>query len=132
MAEFDVVLASFPGAPEAMSCRIQRGIAQTRAGQTEDALASFEAAIAVAPDDSSLYNAVAWTLYRERAALEAAVAIARRGLAVQPDDASLWDTLAEVQFANGDAEGARASIEERSALSRTARTTQRSAHASAK
>ena len=112
VAEFDVVLASFPGAPEALSCRIQRGIAQTRAGQTEDALASFEAAIAVAPDDSSLYNAIAWTLYRERAALDAAVAIARRGLAVRPDDASLWDTLAEVQFANGDAEGARASIEE--------------------
>lgn len=110
--EFDVIIERFPSSADVLSARIQRGIALTRSNDTEGALASFEGAIAAAPDDSSLYNAIAWTLFRERAALDAAIAIARRGLEVNGEDASLWDTLAEVQFANGDSEGARASIAE--------------------
>lgn len=110
IALFAELRTRFPDTAEADQALVQTAIAHARAGRTESALAAFDTYLQVDPTDGDRANAVAFTMFLERVALDRAESIARAALDADPDDASLWDTLAEVQYARGDADGARTSI----------------------
>lgn len=111
LEHFQVILNRFPDAPEAQDALFQTAIAYARQGNEAAANAVIEAAIAQAPDDVEVYNAIAWMCFRENFELELGLEIARRGLAIDDQADYLWDTLAELQHATGDTAGALASIQ---------------------
>ena len=80
-----------------------QGLLLVQAGRHEEALAAFEAALALEPDLAVLQNDVAWALARVRRDLDRALALATRAAAASENDPSVLDTLALVRLARGDA-----------------------------
>jgi len=111
LAQFQILFDEFPESEEAQQAHMQAVIAHVRAGNNEGAHQMVDAYLASSGADWHPYNSVAWTFFRENFELDWATEIAQRGLAIDGTAASLWDTLAEVQFANGDVEGAVESID---------------------
>jgi thioredoxin-like negative regulator of GroEL len=110
LAQFQILFDEFPESEEAQQAQMQAVIAHVRAGNSEGAHQMVDAYLAASDADWHPYNSVAWTFFRENFELDWATEIAQRGLVIDETAASLWDTLAEVQFANGDVEGAVESI----------------------
>ncbi len=80
-----------------------QGLLLARMGRDEEALAAFEAALALEPDLAVLQNDVAWALARLRRDLDRALALAARAAAASENDPSVLDTLAFVRLTRGDA-----------------------------
>ncbi|MBI5523381.1 MAG: tetratricopeptide repeat protein [Desulfarculus sp.] len=78
-------------------------------GRRDEALAQYETALALQPDNPVLQNNLAWMLVRQNQKLERAEALAGRATQLDPGRASYWDTLGLAQQARGNQAGAAAS-----------------------
>lgn len=108
---FEELQRRWPASDEATASYYAMARAYLGRGEEDSAFAVLDAYIAANPDDSGVYNTVAWFCFQNEVRLEHGIAVAKRGLESNPSDAGLWDTLAELQFAVGDPAGAVASID---------------------
>ena len=90
------------------------------AGRTREALRAFEALLRERPDDSSVLNALGYTLADRNRDLARAERLIRRALQQRPDNAAFVDSLGWVRFRRGDAAGALPFLERAWRLSREA------------
>lgn len=98
---------------------LERDLAAARlaakAGQTDEAVRAYRAAIASSPDSPFLYRELG-RIERDRSELDAALEHFRRALALEPGDAGVLGDIAETLEAQGDTEGALKSYAESLAI----------------
>ena len=86
-------------------------------GRASEASARFEQALARAPEDPALANAVAYAYAEAGVELERAAALVDQALEAEPDNPDFLDTLGWIQCKQGDREAAQANLARASELS---------------
>jgi len=86
-----------------------RGEAQRRLGQSRDATASFEQALALDPDQETALVGLARIALAERR-LDDGRALLQRATQAAPLESAPWELLSELDYATGDFEAAEASL----------------------
>jgi tetratricopeptide (TPR) repeat protein len=117
LAGLDAALRRHPAHPGLL---YQRAMILEGAGRTREALRAFEALLRERPDDSSVLNALGYTLADRNRDLARAERLIRRALQQRPDNAAFVDSLGWVRFRRGDAAGALPFLERAWRLSREA------------
>jgi len=80
----------------------------TKNNEVDKAVQMFDRMLKLSPDDTSLMNKFAWTVYKQKWSNQYAHAIEIAGRAVEldPKAAAIWDTLSWLYAANGNQEKA--------------------------
>lgn len=94
----DELEALYPGHPD---IQYQRATALETGGRTRDALAQFERALKLRPEDPQLTNALAFTLADHGQKLDRAEMLVRHAIGISPDNPAIQDTLGWVMFRRG-------------------------------
>jgi Flp pilus assembly protein TadD len=81
-----------------------------QAGHVHESVEALEHMLTERPDDPTLQNALGYTLADHTLDLSHAEALIRRALTVMPDNPAAIDSLGWVQFRQGDARGAAATL----------------------
>lgn len=93
-------------APEDVALLNEKASLLLGMGRRDEAMAHFEKALALQPDNAILLNNLAWIMVRQGHNLERAETLARRATQKEPGRASYWDTLGLAQQARGNPAGA--------------------------
>jgi Tfp pilus assembly protein PilF len=88
----------YPGHPD---LQYQRATVLETGGRTRDALAQFERALKVRPDDPQLANALGFTLADHGQRLDRAETLIRQAIEVSPDNPAIQDSLGWVLYRRG-------------------------------
>jgi tetratricopeptide (TPR) repeat protein len=94
----DELETQYPGHPD---IDYQRATVLETGGRTRDALAQFERALKIRPDDPQLSNALGFTLADHGQKLDRAEALVRHAIEISPDNPAIQDTLGWVLFRRG-------------------------------
>ena len=94
----DALIEQFPEHPD---LEYQRATVLETGGRTRAAVAQFERALKLRPDDPQLQNALGFTLADHKQNLARAEALVRTALAVSPDSAAIQDSLGWVLYRRG-------------------------------
>jgi tetratricopeptide (TPR) repeat protein len=113
----DGMLAQFPGHPQLL---YERATALDRAGRVRESVSAFESMLKDRGDDSTLENALGYTLADHRIELSRAEALIRQALNEAPDSAAILDSLGWVRYRRGDARQALPPLERAWRLGRDA------------
>ena len=81
-----------------------------QAGHVHESVEALEHMLSERPDDPTLQNALGYTLADHTLELAHAEALIRHALTVMPDNPAAIDSLGWVQFRQGDARGAAATL----------------------
>jgi tetratricopeptide (TPR) repeat protein len=98
LADLDALAKRFPGHPD---LDYTRATVLEAGGRTRDALAVFERALKVRPEDPQLLNAYGYTLADHKQRLADAEAMIRKALASSPDNPAIQDSLGWALFRRG-------------------------------
>jgi len=98
--DIDALIACYhlPGQPAAYHAKI--------VGLVEKTATTLHGAIAVDPENPSMYNQYAWLVGNTEGDFDEAVRCSRKSLELQPEEGGCYDTLAHVYFGKGDYENA--------------------------
>lgn len=102
--------------PEEVAVHYFLGVLRELAGRRDEAIASYEAALGLAPDFAVVQNNLAFLLAEKGEQLDRALELARSAKAELPDEASAADTLGWVLYRKGMVRGALPFLEEADAL----------------
>ena len=94
----DELQKQYPGHPD---IDYQRATVLETGGKTKDALAEFEKALKLRPEDPQLSNALGFTLADHGMKLDRAETLIRQAIAVSPDSPAIQDSLGWVLFKRG-------------------------------
>ncbi len=98
LATLDILSRDFPDHPD---IDYSRATVLESGGRTRDALAEFERALKLRPEDPQLLNAFGYTLADHSQRLAEAEALIRKALVVSPDNPAIQDSLGWVLFRRG-------------------------------
>ena len=96
--------------PQHPSIEYDRAVILEQAGQVHESVEALEHMLSERPDDPTLQNALGYTLADHTLELTHAESLIRRALTVMPDNPAAIDSLGWVQFRQGDARGAAATL----------------------
>jgi predicted Zn-dependent protease len=96
--------------PQHPSIEYDRAVILEQAGHVHESVAALEQMLTRRPDDPTLQNALGYTLADHTLELAHAETLIRRALTVMPDNPAAIDSLGWVQFRQGDARGAAATL----------------------
>jgi predicted Zn-dependent protease len=96
--------------PQHPSIEYDRAVILEQAGHVHESVEALEHMLTERPDDPTLQNALGYTLADHTLELSHAEALIRRALTVMPDNPAAIDSLGWVQFRQGDARGAAATL----------------------
>ena len=102
--------------PQHPSIEYDRAVILEQAGHVHESVEALEQMLTKRPDDPTLQNALGYTLADHTLELAHAEALIRRALTVMPDNPAAIDSLGWVQFRQGDARGAAATLSHAYAL----------------
>src|SRR6516165_3149755 len=102
--------------PQHPSIQYDRAVILEQAGRVHESVDALERMLGERPDDPTLQNALGYTLADHTLELAHAEALIRRALTVMPDNPAAIDSLGWVQFRQGDARGAAATLSHAYAL----------------
>jgi Tfp pilus assembly protein PilF len=94
----DALIEQFPEHPD---LEYQRATVLETGGRTRAAVAQFERALKLRPDDPQVQNALGFTLADHKQNLARAEQLVRAALAVSPDSAAIQDSLGWVLYRRG-------------------------------
>jgi Flp pilus assembly protein TadD len=94
----DELQKQYPGHPD---IDYQRATVLETGGKTKDALAEFEKALKLRPEDPQLSNALGFTLADHGMKLDRAESLVRQAIAISPDNPAIQDSLGWVLFKRG-------------------------------
>ncbi|HKD54711.1 MAG TPA: tetratricopeptide repeat protein [Steroidobacteraceae bacterium] len=97
--------------PQHPSIEYDRAVILEQAGHVHESVAALEQMLKERPDDPTLLNALGYTLADHTLELPHAESLIRRALVAMPDNPAAIDSLGWVQFRQGDAHGAAATLE---------------------
>jgi tetratricopeptide (TPR) repeat protein len=103
LATLDELARRYPDHPD---IDYTRATVLESAGRTRQAVAEFERALKLRPEDPQLLNALGYTLADHKMRLKDAEALVRRALAVSPDNPAIQDSLGWVLYRRGHQEPA--------------------------
>lgn len=98
LATLDKLARNFPDHPDV---DYARATVLESGGRTRDALAEFDRALKLRPEDPQLLNAYGYTLADHNQRLAEAEAMVRKALEVSPDNPAIQDSLGWVLFRRG-------------------------------
>ena len=96
--------------PQHPSIEYDRAVILEQAGHVHESVEALEHMLTERPDDPTLQNALGYTLADHTLELSHAETLIRRALTVMPDNPAAIDSLGWVQFRQGDARGASATL----------------------
>jgi len=96
--------------PQHPSIEYDRAVILEQSGHVPESVATLERMLNERPDDPTLQNALGYTLADHTLELAHAETLIRRALTVMPDNPAALDSLGWVQFRQGDARGATATL----------------------
>jgi len=96
--------------PQHPSIEYDRAVILEQAGHVHESVEALEHMLSERPDDPTLQNALGYTLADHTLELTHAESLIRRALTVMPDNPAAIDSLGWVQFRQGDARGAAATL----------------------
>jgi len=96
--------------PQHPSIEYDRAVILEQAGHVRESVEALEHMLSERPDDPTLQNALGYTLADHTLELTHAESLIRRALTVMPDNPAAIDSLGWVQFRQGDARGAAATL----------------------
>ena len=96
--------------PQHPSIEYDRAVILEQAGHVHESVEALEHMLTERPDDPTLQNALGYTLADHTLDLSHAETLIRRALTVMPDNPAAIDSLGWVQFRQGDARGAAATL----------------------
>jgi predicted Zn-dependent protease len=96
--------------PQHPSIEYDRAVILEQAGHVHESVQALEHMLTERPDDPTLQNALGYTLADHTLELAHAEALIRRALTVMPDNPAAIDSLGWVQFRQGDARAASATL----------------------
>ena len=96
--------------PQHPSIEYDRAVILEQAGHVHESVEALEHMLTERPDDPTLQNALGYTLADHTLELSHAETLIRRALTVMPDNPAAIDSLGWVQFRQGDARGAAATL----------------------
>jgi len=96
--------------PQHPSIEYDRAVILEQAGHVHESVEALEHMLSERPDDPTLQNALGYTLADHTLELAHAEALIRHALTVMPDNPAAIDSLGWVQFRQGDARGAAATL----------------------
>jgi predicted Zn-dependent protease len=96
--------------PQHPSIEYDRAVILEQAGHVHESVEALEQMLTKRPDDPTLQNALGYTLADHTLELAHAEMLIRRALTVMPDNPAAIDSLGWVQFRQGDARGAAATL----------------------
>jgi tetratricopeptide (TPR) repeat protein len=96
--------------PQHPSIEYDRAVILEQSGRVPESVETLERMLNERPDDPTLQNALGYTLADHTLELAHAETLIRRALAVMPDNPAALDSLGWVQFRQGDARGATATL----------------------
>ena len=97
--------------PQHPQIEYDRAVILEQAGHVHESVAALEQMLNERPDDPTLLNALGYTLADHTLELPHAESLIRRALVAMPDNPAALDSLGWVQFRQGDARGATATLE---------------------
>jgi tetratricopeptide (TPR) repeat protein len=97
--------------PQHPQIEYDRAVILEQAGHVHESVAALEQMLNERPDDPTLLNALGYTLADHTLELSHAESLIRRALVVMPDNPAALDSLGWVQFRQGDARDATATLE---------------------
>ena len=98
LAGLDALGQRYPDHPD---LDYSRATVLESAGRTRQAVAQFERALKIRPEDPQLLNALGYTLADHRMRLSEAEALIRKALAISPDNPAIQDSLGWVLYRRG-------------------------------
>jgi tetratricopeptide (TPR) repeat protein len=96
--------------PQHPSIEYDRAVILEQSGHVHESVETLERMLNERPDDPTLQNALGYTLADHTLELAHAETLIRRALTVMPDNPAALDSLGWVQFRQGDARGATATL----------------------
>jgi Tfp pilus assembly protein PilF len=96
--------------PQHPSIEYDRAVILEQSGRVHESVETLEGMLNERPDDPTLQNALGYTLADHTLELAHAETLIRRALTVMPDNPAALDSLGWVQFRQGDARGATATL----------------------
>jgi len=96
--------------PQHPSIEYDRAVILEQSGRVHESVETLEHMLHERPDDPTLQNALGYTLADHTLELAHAETLIRRALTVMPDNPAALDSLGWVQFRQGDAKGATATL----------------------
>jgi len=96
--------------PQHPSIEYDRAVILEQSGHVHESVEALEHMLSERPDDPTLQNALGYTLADHTLELSHAETLIRRALTVMPDNPAAIDSLGWVQFRQGDARGAAATL----------------------
>jgi tetratricopeptide (TPR) repeat protein len=96
--------------PQHPSIEYDRAVILEQSGHVHESVETLERMLHERPDDPTLQNALGYTLADHTLELAHAETLIRRALTVMPDNPAALDSLGWVQFRQGDARGATATL----------------------
>jgi len=97
--------------PQHPSIEYDRAVILEQGGHVHESVSALEQMLKERPDDPTLLNALGYTLADHTLELPHAESLIRRALVAMPDNPAAIDSLGWVQFRQGDARGAAATLE---------------------
>src|SRR5262249_13046505 len=97
--------------PQHPSIEYDRAVILEQAGHVHESVAALEQMLHERPDDPTLLNALGYTLADHTLELPHAETLIRRALVAMPDNPAAIDSLGWVQFREGNARAAAATLE---------------------
>ena len=93
-------------APDNAAWRLERGSYYGRQARWAEAIADYDKALALRPDDAGLRNSLAWQLStsfadRSEASTSYAVQLAKKAVEMAPNNAAFWNTLGVADYRAG-------------------------------
>jgi tetratricopeptide (TPR) repeat protein len=96
--------------PQHPSIEYDRAVILEQSGRVHESVETLEHMLHDRPDDPTLQNALGYTLADHTLELAHAETLIRRALVIMPDNPAALDSLGWVQFRQGDAKGATATL----------------------